>query len=58
MHFNLECEIANQKALYLERAGIWDSQALAIPWFLLKDSHEFHWSGTRIVSVPDLTRKP
>ena len=36
MHFNLECEIANQKALYLERAGIWDSQALAIPAFLLK----------------------
>ena len=41
MRFNLEFEVANQKALYLERAGIWDSQALTIPLFLLKPEPEY-----------------
>lgn len=50
--FVLEREIAKANAEHLDRLNVWDSQSLAIPWFLVKEN-VWPYAG----NVPDLTRK-
>ena len=61
MTFNLQSEIAKANAEQLDRLNVWDSQALTIPAFLIRQYLDMPYSGSiggeKEIDVPDLTRK-